>query len=150
MASKVKPTALDRIKEVVKMAQGHGPLGRFILESALLEFCRTPNATILIDGKYPHATPGAEAEKARWKKLQDGADEIMDGKEPATFEGARSRCSCGHAGDKAMQDESGVPTDHDGLIGHGGCKRIGCKCNKFTWTNFLPEFQAHLDAKNKT
>ena len=137
-----KRTVGGRVKELVSMAQGHGPLGRFILESALLKFCQTPNATILIDGELPHNTPGAKVENARWKKLFDGAQASMDGKEPSEFQGARSLCACGHTGDKAMQDDSAVPTDHDGLIGHGACNRMGCECFKFTWAKFLPEFEA--------
>lgn len=45
----------------------------------------------------------------------------------------RSVCACTHDGD-------GPQSQHRGTSGHGACLVKGCKCTKFTWCGFLPEY----------
>lgn len=51
-----------------------------------------------------------------------------------------SVCVCGHTGD-------GGNSQHLGTLaqGHGPCRVEGCKCRRFTWTKWLPEFEAKLN-----
>lgn len=44
--------------------------------------------------------------------------------------GGKSFCTCGHTGD-------GPKSQHGGEIGHGSCMVKGCKCEKFTWKEFI-------------
>lgn len=57
---------------------------------------------------------------------------------PVQWSGPKSVCLCGHTGDG---DES-QHDDNEVALGHGEC--LVCKCEKFTWVAFLPEYQVGL------
>lgn len=63
----------------------------------------------------------------------------------AKYKGPRSLCMCGHHGDGVGIDSGGNVNDHGGFLGHGYCTYIDCKCDKFTFKNFTPEFQSVVD-----
>jgi hypothetical protein len=56
------------------------------------------------------------------------------------YSGPKSLCTCGHTGDGPCGQHG--PTY---VEGHGGCIVKGCKCRRFTWAAFTPEYQALLD-----
>jgi hypothetical protein len=62
----------------------------------------------------------------------------------ATYQGPKSICTCGHAGDGTGKGSVGMTSLHAGIIGHGACTVSGCPCGKFTWKAFLPSFEAAL------
>ena len=63
---------------------------------------------------------------------------------PEKYDKPKSLCYCGHTGD-------GPGSDHMGLNGHGRCVAAAsdsygnpCRCNQFTWKEWLPEFVEYL------
>jgi len=55
--------------------------------------------------------------------------------------GAKSMCTCGHAGDGDPKTAPRPPviSHHAGPLGHGYCLVAGCDCEKFTWASSIPE-----------
>lgn len=54
----------------------------------------------------------------------------------ALLNGPMSTCDCGHTGDLRLGATGSA--QHAGLMAHGACEVVGCKCVKFTWAEFLP------------
>lgn len=69
--------------------------------------------------------------------------------ELGSFIGARSVCYCGHTGDVELNDEVQGVSQHAGMVGHGKCLAPGCRCNKFTWSMYMPEFAAFKKRASK-
>ncbi len=61
------------------------------------------------------------------------------------YQGPRSMCACGHAGDGTGRGHAGEISLHAGALGHGSCVFKGCKCVKCTWSEYLPGFAATID-----
>ncbi len=62
----------------------------------------------------------------------------------STWRGPRSVCRCTHNGD-------GSDSEHADIfplagMGHGACRVTGCTCAHFSWADWLPIFQAKMDA----
>ncbi len=54
----------------------------------------------------------------------------------------KSMCTCGHTGDGYSSEHASVKI---GALGHGRCLR--CHCKQFTWSKWLPWFEAVLKGK---
>lgn len=92
------------------------------------------------------------------KKLMGARQQFLDDMRPVVDEEARRKakllevsqayvgpksvCSCGHPGDGAGMSKDYQTSLHEGLFGHGECMVNDCKCQKFQFKSFLPQFEA--------